>query len=133
MRTILLPGIVIAGLCPSLLASQSVRGRAIILGTGVPATEAAVVLVDSAGSIVAGTITAADGTFNVRAPLPGTYRVRVRRIGFSPDSSALFSFQTGSAVTFNPALRPFASVELPAVSVTVATRCVLAPEAGASA
>ncbi len=133
MRTILLPGFVVAGLCPSLLASQSVRGRAVIRGTDVPATEAAVILVDSAGSIVAGTMTAADGTFNVRAPRPGTYRVRVRRIGFSPDSSALFNFQIGSAVTFNPALRQLASVELPAVSVKVTKRCVLAPEAGAAA
>ncbi|MDQ2891206.1 MAG: Plug and carboxypeptidase regulatory-like domain-containing protein [Gemmatimonadota bacterium] len=96
-----------------------------------PAT--AVVLADTTGRIVAGTMTGLDGSFAITAPSAGIYRVRIRRIGFSPDSSALLHLGAGERQTFDSRLDVLTTLQLPAVAVTETRRCVISPEAGTAA
>lgn len=119
----------------SVARAQTVRGTAraaIVGGEAAPASDASIVLVDSAGRIVAGSITDASGHFALRAPAAATYRVLARRVGFSPDSSSLLALRDGETVAFDPVLRAFA-VQLATVRVDAAQRCRIAPEAGALA
>ena len=129
-RAILL---VCAGALPFTTASaQEVRGVAQIAGVSTPLADASVVLIGADGNIVAGAITHADGSYILRASRPGTYRVRPRRIGFSPDSSHALELVSGQSVTYSPTLTPFAT-QLAGVRVEETSRCSIAPEAGATA
>lgn len=118
------------------IAAQEVRGiaRAGMTGeqTPPPAAETSVVLIDSLGNVVAGTITDEAGRYTLKVPLGGRFRIRARRIGFAPDSSATVSLRRGQSVTFNPVLRMFAT-RLAVVRVDEAQRCRIAPDAGALA
>lgn len=122
--------------CATLLSAQEVRGVARAGATGdrtpPPLAETSVVLVDANGDVVAGALTDADGRFALRAPADGRYRVRARRIGFTPDSSALVSLRAGTFVTFDPMLHAFAT-RLASVRVDEAARCRIAPDAGSLA
>lgn len=119
---------------PSAALAQTVRGTARVAiagGESAAANDASVVLVDSAGRIVAGATTDANGRYVLRAPAAAPYRVLARRVGFTPDSSQLV-LHAGESVDFNPVLRTFA-VQLSAVRVDAAERCRIAPEASALA
>jgi hypothetical protein len=116
---------------PMALAGQSVTGTARI-ASGAPSAETSVVLVNDSGVVVAGMVTRASGTYSMMAPRPGSYRVRARRMGFSPDSSRVMNITEQSALKFDPTLTPI-SISLASVSVTTSRRCVVNPAAGAAA
>lgn len=59
-------------------------GRALDADSRTPLACARVALEDSAQNVVARDQSAADGAFSLRAPRPGTYRVRVETRGFAP-------------------------------------------------
>lgn len=130
-------GVVTAVACVAAIApmrsasSQEVHGIARVVESGLPASETTVVLVDSSGTIVAGTIADPNGHFTLSARSPGTYRVRARRIGFVPDSSALLQLAAGHTVGFDPKLAQFA-VGLEQVRIGVTRRCVSTAESGAA-
>jgi hypothetical protein len=112
------------------LSGQQVTGLAHAAGSEVPVAAAAIVLVNDAGVIVAGTLTATDGHYILRAPAAGHYRVRARRIGFAPDSTELTL--AGSATRFDPALTPLrASLEV--VRIEGIQKCEVDHEAGDAA
>ena len=64
------------------LAAQQVRGRLVLQHDGSPVSEALVLLLDAERKEVARTASTASGGFLLVAPAPGSYWVRVQRIGF---------------------------------------------------
>jgi len=122
-------------LAVSLAASahaQQVSGTVRITGVTAALGEASIVLIDTSGTVVGGTLSSENGSFALRAPRAGTYRIRARRIGFLPDSSAFVMLSAGRTQRIELALRPFPT-QLAKISVKEAQRCVIAPEAGAAA
>jgi len=120
-----------AGITTPLFAQQ-VTGTARIADSHTPAAGIAIVLVSSNGVIVAGTLTRSDGQYTLRAPATGRFKVRARRIGFSPDSSDELRFDARAELHFDPVMKPVTS-SLQVVSVTGTQRCDISPESGATA
>ena len=113
-------------------SAQLVKGFVRISGeTPTAANDASVVLVDTVGFIVSGMRTRVDGSFTLRAPAAGKYRVRARQVGFSADSTGTLVLDRDRTVDVDLKLSPFA-VTLGQVDITSARRCTLAPGAGAT-
>ncbi|HJP86546.1 MAG TPA: carboxypeptidase-like regulatory domain-containing protein [Gemmatimonadaceae bacterium] len=87
-----------------------------------PEPHVSIVLVNTRGTIVAGTITGEDGRFHVKAPDMGRFRIRVRKLGFSPDSSPQLIFGKGESVEFNASLNAL-PYNLESVAVEGESRC----------
>jgi hypothetical protein len=64
--------------------AQTLRGRLVSADSSRPVAGAIVVLRDTSGADVARVLSNADGSFLIRLPAPGLYRVRALRIGFRP-------------------------------------------------
>jgi len=111
---------------------QQVSGTAQVLESHASSPGTSIVLVSPSGVIIAGTLSGADGRYFLRAPSPGRYRIRARRIGFAPDSSGEMAFSVGGELHFDPVLRAL-TTSLQAVSVEGAGRCVVSPGSGAQA
>lgn len=111
---------------------QEVSGTAQISESHASSPGTTIVLVSPSGVIIAGTLSRPDGGYFLRAPSPGRYRVRARRLGFAPDSSDELTFSVGGALHFDPMLRPI-TTSLQAVSVEGVDRCVVRPGSGAEA
>lgn len=113
-------------------SAQQMTGVVQVNNTASPSTETSVALIDSTGAVAAITITNSNGSFTLRAPEAGTYRVRARRIGFLPDSSESLTLSAGQRL---PQIRLSLSafpVQLVRVGIEEARRCVIAPRAGAA-
>lgn len=110
-------------------AAQEVSGAAYIANPLVASSETSILLIDTSGVIVAGTMTNAAGHYTLRAPQAGSFRVRARRVGFAPDSSGPLVLKMDSEVNFNPNLRPL-TTSLAVVSVKGTERCVVRPGEG---
>jgi hypothetical protein len=108
-------------------AAQVVQGRVRLVADRA-ASDVSVILVDSAGGIVAGTLTDSAGRYALRAPADGAYRVRVRRIGFAPDSSPVLRLAAPGTAAFDAALVP-RPLTLAAVVVRGTQRCVAPKDA----
>lgn len=113
-------------------SAQTIRGTARVADTKQGSAQTTIALVDSLGDIVAGITTGDSGIYMLRAPHAGTYRVRARRIGFTPDSSRAIVVASDATVTFDPVMARL-TTQLAAVRVQESRRCVLAPQAGAEA
>jgi hypothetical protein len=118
-------------LTPSVFCQQ-VSGTVQILESHAGSPGTTIVLVSTSGVIIAGTLSGPDGRYLLRAPSPGRYRVRARRLGFVPDSSNELTFSVDGALHFDPVLRQL-TTSLQAVSVEGASRCVVSPASGAQA
>jgi hypothetical protein len=116
----------------SVAPAQTIRGTARVADTKQGSAQTTIALVDSLGDIVAGSTTGASGVYMLRAPHAGTYRVRARRIGFTPDSSRAIVVASDATVVFDPVMTRL-TTQLAAVRVQETRRCVLAPQAGAEA
>lgn len=111
---------------------QEVSGTAQTSESHASSPGTTIVLISPSGVIIAGTLSGPDGGYFLRAPSPGRYRVRARRLGFAPDSSDVLTFSVGVALHFDPMLRPI-TTSLQAVSVEGVDRCVVRPGSGAEA
>jgi hypothetical protein len=129
-KTIFLLAAAFVALVSGPLDAQQLAGRAHAAGSEVPVSAAAIVLVNDAGVIVAGTLSATDGQYALRAPAPGHYRVRARRIGFAPDSTEL-TLAAGST-KFDPALTPLRT-SLAVVRIEGIQKCEVERETGDAA
>jgi Carboxypeptidase regulatory-like domain len=123
--------VALLGLTPTLFCQQ-VSGTAQVSESHTSSPGTSVVLVSPSGVIVAGTLSGQDGGYVLRAPSPGRYRVRARRLGFAPDSSDEMIFGADAMFHFDPLLRPI-TASLQTVSVEGADRCVANPGSGAQA
>ena len=108
------------------LPAQVVQGRVRLAADR--AAGVGVILVDTAGAVVAGAMTDSTGRYVLRAPAEGSYRVRVRRIGFAPDSSALLRLAGAAPATFDALLTP-RTFALAAVVVNERRRCTAVRDA----
>jgi hypothetical protein len=98
------------------LAAQQVVGRALREDEGSPLLEALVVLLDEGGREQARTVTSPTGGFELRAPHPGRYRLRVQRIGQRGWESPPLTLANGqiSRPTYRVPDQPFQLQELSA-------------------
>lgn len=69
---------------PAIARGQTIRGAAIDRVDSLPVAGVVVLLVDSAGTVVARSLSNERGEFRLSALTSGTYRVRTLRIGFRP-------------------------------------------------
>jgi len=98
-----LPGLLVAltavaGAAP--LPAQAVRGQLVDLGNGFPIGGAFVVLLDQERKEAARVLTGPDGTFLLRAPAPGTYRLQSKRIGFRVAESPPLTLAAGETIGY---------------------------------
>ena len=92
-RPVRVAALVVALAAPAPLLAQPAADP-VVAGTvraegGAPVPGAQVTLQDAAGAVLASGLATADGTFAVAAPRPGTYVLRVARVGFAPASREL--------------------------------------------
>ena len=118
-------------LTPAVICQQ-VTGTARILESRASSPGTTIVLVSPSGVIVGGTLSREDGGYLLRAPGPGRYRVRARRLGFAPDSSSEMTFSVGAVLDFDPVLRPI-TASLQTVSIEGGDHCVVSPGSGVQA
>ena len=90
--------LVIASAAP--LPAQAVRGQLVDQGNGFPIGGAFVVLLDEGGAEVGRVLTGPDGTFLLRAPVAGSYRLQSKRIGFRVSHSPPLRLAEGQTVGF---------------------------------
>jgi len=96
------PGLLVLGLGLGArpLAGQAVRGQLVDRANGFPIGGAFVVLLDQGGTEVARALTSDAGTFLIRAPVPGTYRLQSKRIGFRMQESPPIVLDRGQTLTY---------------------------------
>jgi protocatechuate 3,4-dioxygenase beta subunit len=112
-----------------LLYAQQIVGTAYIGDRLAPSAATSILLIDSAGRVVTGTITDSSGRYAEKAQRSGWFRIRARRIGFSPDSSNFVRIENGQTITFDPKMNRV-TANLAVVSVKGAQRCVIRPAEG---
>jgi hypothetical protein len=120
----------LAVLLPAGAHTQAVRGRAVD-SSGAPLPSAVVALVDTAGRSTEGALTGDDGGFTLRAPAPGTWRVRAERVGHRAAVSAPLTLAAGDTLRIALTLAP--ALPLAAVRVDARGRCQVRPEEGSRA
>ena len=106
----------------------TVVGTAIDQTSRIPVTGAFVTLVDSAGTRVAGALSALNGQFVLRAP-PGVYRLRAERIGIDGTLSEPFELAPGQVMARELELMAEV-ISLEGLSVSGEQRCDLRGDAG---
>ncbi|MEO7999237.1 MAG: carboxypeptidase-like regulatory domain-containing protein, partial [Gemmatimonadaceae bacterium] len=84
------------------------------------------------GSVVSSTVTLADGSRLIQLPDAGTFRIRVRRIGFLPSVSSPVSVGIGETVRFEARVSA-ARIALPTVRVAEKSQCDLSSRSGGDA
>jgi hypothetical protein len=79
-------------LCSGPAAAQEVHGRVVESDTDGPVAGASVELLDGLAEdrVVLGILSDEDGLFRIRAPASGSYRLRVRRLGYRDSTTPLF-------------------------------------------
>ncbi|HWZ28573.1 MAG TPA: carboxypeptidase-like regulatory domain-containing protein [Gemmatimonadales bacterium] len=130
----LLPLVLSAALLAPLprLAAQAISGRVVSAGPPeAPVRGALVLLRDSTRRTVTRDATDADGRFQVTAPAPGTYSLRVLRIGYAPYDLAPWVIGA-QGDTFTIKL-PAAGMLLAGITVTATDRCQQNPGTGSVA
>jgi hypothetical protein len=112
-----------------LLVAQAVRGRLVEADSGAPVAGGLIVMFDLEGTEVASTVTGSQGTYHVRAPGAGVFRLRAERIGFESSLSGEIALLSGQVVTEELAASSTAIV-LPVLTVESKTECRVRPEEG---
>lgn len=83
---------------------QTVRGTLVEEGTDRAIAGAFVVLEDSVGQSLSATLTGSAGTWLLRAPAAGSYRLRADRIGYASVTSELLELGEGEDATYRLAV-----------------------------
>jgi hypothetical protein len=99
MRSFLWFGLLLPLLSPSsYLHAQTVRGSLLDEETGSPVDAAVVTLEDERGRTISGVLTDSAGTFLIRAPEGGTYRLRAERIGYRTTTAPPIRMIAGDSI-----------------------------------
>lgn len=116
----------------ALLASsaqgQIVRGTAHEAESGRVIESGVVTLLDAGGAPIRAVLTDSLGEFGLRAPSPGSYRLRFERLGFRPTTTDRFTLDEGETET-RPLRVAAVSVSLEKIVVIDKPRCRVLPEA----
>lgn len=130
LRLIRLFAVISAGLllyAAPVLSAQAVSGTVVDSVNGLPVGTGFVVLLDEDNAEVARALTAGDGTFRLRAPNPGVFRLRSERIGYRARESGPLDLTADITVEFLLRVVAF-PVVLSAIEVTGEERCQVNPE-----
>jgi len=111
------------------LAAQTVRGRLLDATSAEPVAGALIVLVDANGNDVASTVSSARGTYVVRAPGAGRYRLRAERIGFENSTSGELTLLAGQSAN-EDLVASSSAIVLPLLEVESKSTCRVRPEEG---
>jgi hypothetical protein len=109
-------------------AAQVARGT-VVDEVGQPVRTALVLLLDAQGKQRAAVLTDTAGAFVLRAPGPGSYRLRVERIGYRTSEALALELAAGQAVE-QRIVTPAVPVELPALTAAAKRRCTSQPAEG---
>jgi len=112
-----------------LLSAQAVRGRLLDASSAEPVAGALIILLDADGTEVTSTVTSARGTYHLRAPGAGLFRLRAERIGFQSSVSSDITLLANETVT-EELLASSSAIVLPVLSVESETECRVRPEEG---
>jgi hypothetical protein len=104
----LLLAVLTVGLLTNPVAAQSqiIRGRVLESQTSVPIQAAAVMLLDTTFTAVAGTASNTTGAFSLEAPGPGSYYVLTESLGYSSSIDGILELGEGASVTVEIYLKP---------------------------
>lgn len=105
-----------------ILRGQAVVGTVVDSATGVPARGTVLVLLDSTGARRGAALADSLGRFFLRAPGPGTYRVRSQQIGIASTVSLPMVLGAATPVRMTLRVSPL-RVTLPAVVTETTGRC----------
>lgn len=112
------------------LPAQLVRGRVTIAATGTPLGGALVALADSAGTVVARSLSSPSGQYAVFAPRVGRWDLRVAAIGYAPERRT--GIEVGAVATMVDVALAERAFELPEILATgEAGKCRVDPASGA--
>lgn len=98
------------GLCTCELAAQTIRGKVAVLDIADPIPNAVVFLLGAGDEVFAATVADSSGHFEVRAPKPGTFVLRVHRFGYMPARSDSLTLTVGRTIEVRVNMRPDATV-----------------------
>jgi hypothetical protein len=116
-------------LAPGSALAQTITGSVHDRDSGVPVATAVVGLLDDAGERLAWVLTNREGTFRLRVPAPGTYGLRVDRIGLRTEFLEGIQVGDGELVTVRLELGSRV-IELPAVDVEAERLCRIPDQEG---
>lgn len=88
--------------------AQLISGRVVIDGTEDGIGAAALLLVDTAGTRRASSVSDSTGSFRIMAPAAGTYRIRVEHIGYAPLETSAVQAAIGMEIRLELRLAPTA-------------------------
>lgn len=111
------------------LSAQAVRGRLLDASSAEPVAGALIVLVSPEGAELASTVTSARGTYHLRAPGAGRFRLRAERIGFESSLSDEITLLAGQTETAE-LLASSSAIVLPVLAVESESECRVRPEEG---
>jgi hypothetical protein len=114
---------------PTVAHGQTVTGRVLEQGSERPINGAMVILLDAAGNQQNGSLTGDEGEFTIRAAAPGSYTLRVQRIGFRDTDTPTFPIGAGESVrrTIQVAQQ---AIELEGITARARRRCEIRPADG---
>src|SRR4051812_34836031 len=102
--------------CAPALTAQQVRGRLVTAADSTPVDHALLLLLDQGGQERARSATSPSGGFDLRAPSPGRYRLRVQRIGQQGWEAPPMDMAEGTSLNLTLYV-PDAPFELPPLEV----------------
>ncbi len=107
-------------LVPATLSAQTISGRVTRSTDGAAILGVVVLLLDATDVVRARSLSDTTGSFVVRAPAPGSYRLRTLRIGFTATTGAPFPLRADTTMRLVLDQIP---VRLPAVTAEERTEC----------
>ncbi|HEX8693336.1 MAG TPA: carboxypeptidase regulatory-like domain-containing protein [Longimicrobium sp.] len=128
MRTRLLLPILLLG-AAARLSAQTVAGEAVDPESGERISSAMVVLLDAAGSEVGSTLTDDAGRFVLRAGGPGTYTLRLERVGYANATSPALRLEAGQTLQYRLSAAA-QRIQLQGIVVTGRSRCAPRAQGG---
>ncbi|HET9983083.1 MAG TPA: carboxypeptidase regulatory-like domain-containing protein [Longimicrobiales bacterium] len=114
---------------PAPAAAQTLVGRVVEARDGAGVPGAFVSLLDPAGRARIASLSDSAGRFVLRAPAPGSYRVRAERIGRESVTSAPLDLAADESRSIT-LTAPVAAIDLAPIQVSGKRRCVVHPGAG---
>jgi hypothetical protein len=108
---------------PALARAQAVQGRVTEAESGEAVSGAIVLLLDETGVRRSATLSDPSGAYRVAAPGPGTYRLRVERVGYAASTSAPVRLEAGQTRELALSAESRRVVLEPVVATGAARRC----------
>jgi hypothetical protein len=113
-------------LFPAALGAQVVRGTITERGSDTPVSGVIVSLVDAQGVTTGQVLTNEEGTFEIRAPGPGSFSLDIKRIGVRRARLDPFSIAAGETLRRDVIIDPV-PVVIPSMRVTASSSCLQRP------